>query len=129
MFADFTSSTKAYDPEEHVSSSSAQKAEAVSQDLHSSIDLTDAKTDSNADVKGENRKSTSLSAKNSMKSTDRVIAVMGATGAGKSYFVRTATGDQSIVVGGGLKSGKFSNSPTSHGNSLTIRSDHVDPRC
>ncbi|KAL9597853.1 MAG: hypothetical protein Q9219_004874 [cf. Caloplaca sp. 3 TL-2023] len=37
-------------------------------------------------------------------SEDRVIAVMGATGAGKSSFVRAATGDKSINVGETLQS-------------------------
>lgn len=32
------------------------------------------------------------------------IAVMGVTGAGKSTFIRTASGDESVVVGDGLKS-------------------------
>jgi len=38
-------------------------------------------------------------------SEDRVIAVMGPTGVGKSYFVRAATGDESVEVGHTLQSG------------------------
>lgn len=34
------------------------------------------------------------------------IAIMGVTGAGKSTFIRTASGDESVVVGDGLKSCK-----------------------
>ncbi|KAF2680394.1 hypothetical protein K458DRAFT_373693, partial [Lentithecium fluviatile CBS 122367] len=38
------------------------------------------------------------------RSKDVIVAVMGATGTGKSSFVRLVTGDQSIVVGHGLQS-------------------------
>jgi ABC-type hemin transport system ATPase subunit len=41
---------------------------------------------------------------------DVVIAVMGPTGAGKSYFVQAATGDNSIEVGHTLQSGRLKNS-------------------
>lgn len=37
---------------------------------------------------------------------DAVIVVMGATGVGKSYFIRAATGDDTIKVGSTLQSGK-----------------------
>lgn len=43
----------------------------------------------------------------SMQSDDILIAVMGATGAGKSTFVRLATGDNSIRVGQSLRSGQW----------------------
>lgn len=39
-------------------------------------------------------------------SEDRVVAVMGPTGAGKSTFVHAVTGDKSIQVGHGLASGQ-----------------------
>ena len=39
------------------------------------------------------------------------IAVMGVTGAGKSTFVRTVSGDNSVVVGDGLKSCMLRNNP------------------
>ncbi len=39
-------------------------------------------------------------------SGDSVIAVMGPTGVGKSYFVRAATGDESVEVGHTLQSGQ-----------------------
>jgi putative ribosome biogenesis GTPase RsgA len=39
-------------------------------------------------------------------SEDKVIAVMGATGVGKSYFVQAATGDESAQVGHTLQSGQ-----------------------
>ena len=35
------------------------------------------------------------------------IAVMGVTGAGKSTFIRTASGDDSILIGHGLKSCQY----------------------
>ena len=34
-----------------------------------------------------------------------IIAVMGVTGAGKSSFISTVTGDSSVIVGDGLSSG------------------------
>jgi ABC-type thiamine transport system ATPase subunit len=37
---------------------------------------------------------------------DIVVAVMGATGAGKSTFIRRVTGNDTVVVGDGLKSGE-----------------------
>lgn len=39
-------------------------------------------------------------------SADKVIAVLGPTGAGKSYFVRAATGDNSVEAGDTLTSGQ-----------------------
>ena len=39
-------------------------------------------------------------------SDDKVIAIMGVTGAGKSSFVRAVTGDKSIEVGDALQSGQ-----------------------
>ena len=40
-----------------------------------------------------------------------LIAVMGVTGSGKSYFCRAATGDDCIVVGDGLESCNTAVSP------------------
>jgi uridine kinase len=38
-------------------------------------------------------------------SNEVIIAVMGASGSGKSYFVQLATGDSNVGVGHTLKSG------------------------
>jgi 50S ribosomal subunit-associated GTPase HflX len=35
-----------------------------------------------------------------------VVALMGATGAGKSTFIRRVTSDDTVVIGDGLQSGK-----------------------
>jgi ABC-type lipoprotein export system ATPase subunit len=40
-----------------------------------------------------------------------LIAVMGVTGSGKSYFCRAATGDDDIEVGDGLESCNASDTP------------------
>jgi predicted GTPase len=37
---------------------------------------------------------------------DVIVAIMGATGTGKSSFVRLVTGDETIIVGHGLHSCK-----------------------
>ena len=39
-------------------------------------------------------------------SGDNIIVVLGPTGVGKSYFVKAATGDESIRLGDGLASGE-----------------------
>jgi len=44
-----------------------------------------------------------------IRQEDVVIAVMGPTGAGKSSFVRAATGDNSVDVGHTLQSGRLKN--------------------
>jgi ABC-type Mn2+/Zn2+ transport system ATPase subunit len=38
---------------------------------------------------------------------ERIVAVMGATGSGKSSLIKLATGDSDSRVGHGLKSGKI----------------------
>lgn len=43
----------------------------------------------------------------SVKRKEVVIAVMGATGVGKSSFVRLVTGNTDIPIGHSLKSGKL----------------------
>ena len=40
-----------------------------------------------------------------------IIAVMGVTGAGKSSFIRTVTGDSSVIVGDSLSSGTLIQRP------------------
>jgi len=39
-----------------------------------------------------------------------IIAVMGVTGAGKSTFIQSASGDDSVIIGHSLKSCKFADS-------------------
>ena len=43
-----------------------------------------------------------------------LIAVMGVTGSGKSYFCRAATGDDGIVVGDGLESCNATDTPVKY---------------
>lgn len=37
---------------------------------------------------------------------EEIIAVMGATGAGKSNFIKMVTEDEGVVIGHGLSSGE-----------------------
>ena len=52
---------------------------------------------------------------------DVIIAVMGATGVGKSTFIKTITGREDIAVGHGL----FSGTPRHHPKSLRSRLTHA----
>ena len=45
------------------------------------------------------------------KEQDVVIAIMGATGSGKSTFIKTVSGRNDVVVGNNLSSGSSKSSP------------------
>jgi predicted GTPase len=58
-------------------------------------------TKSKDDVRRTNRN------RNSKSRAEVVVAIMGLTGAGKSSFIQTVTGNRDVGIGHGLNSGTF----------------------